>query len=189
MRSRGIPASAAIAIPNGRNSSSGAEWASLPIVNHSTPSSRARVASSTFRSCRGTVASSSSALPRPRGLGEHAAPVGDEADPPAVHPGLRVREHVQPRLPEGGEVALGLVVLRPQLGVERAEHQVEARERLVVHVDRAVGEQIDLHRAEHAERVALLLEPAVHRVDHAALLRELVGRHAVRDRERLLSGR
>ena len=118
-------------------------------------------------------------------LGEHAAPVGDQAEPPAVHPGLRVREHVQPRLPERGEVALGLVLLRSQLGVERAEHQVEARERVVVHVDRAVGEQIDLHRAEHAERVALLFERAVHRVDDAALLRELGGRHAVRDHERL----
>ena len=39
-------------------------WASLPIENHSTPSSRAMVASSTLRSCRHTVASSSSAFPR-----------------------------------------------------------------------------------------------------------------------------
>ena len=184
MRSRGIPASTAIAIPNGRSSSSRAAWASLPIVNHSTPSKReaGELAVQILPPHRRVELQR---LPQPCGLAEYRAPIGDEADPPAVHPGLRVGEHVEARLVEGGEVALGLVVLRPQLGVERAEYQVETRERVVVHVERAIGEQIDLHRAEHAERVTVLLESAVQRVDRASLLRELGGRHAVRDREGL----
>ena len=69
--------------------------------------------------------------------------------------------------------------------MERPEHEVEARERLVVHVQAAVGERVDLDRAKDAERVAVVLEPTIDGVDRPALFSELFRCHPVRDRERL----
>ena len=92
---------------------------------------------------------------------------------------------MQPRLPKRGEVSLGLVLGRSELGVERAEYEIQIRERRVVHVEGSVGEHVELDRAKDPEWVAQILEPAIDRVDRAALFGQLVRRHAVRDLQRL----
>lgn len=96
-----------------------------------------------------------------------------------------MREHVQPWLTKCGDVPIRLVDARTQLRVERTEHQIQTGQRRVVHVERAVGKQVDLHRSQDAEGVADALEVRVEGVDGPPLLGELLRRHPVRDPQRL----
>jgi hypothetical protein len=94
-------------------------------------------------------------------------------------------EDVDGRVPQGGQVALRLILADPQLRMEGTEHDVQGRERLRLHVGRSVREDIHLDRAEDAERVARRAQLCVQLVDPDALPREPLLVHAVRDLEAL----
>ena len=69
--------------------------------------------------------------------------------------------------------------------MERSEDEVEGREHLRLHVGGPVDEDVHLHRAEHAERVACSGQLRVQLVDPNDLTRQPLLAHPVRDREAL----
>jgi hypothetical protein len=74
-----------------------------------------------------------------RRLLEHALPFAPEAGPAAVDATPGMGQHVHGRVAHRGHVSIGLVLRQPQLGVERAEHQIESTQRVAVHVLLSLG--------------------------------------------------
>ena len=77
----------------------------------------------------------------------------------ADHPAGAVAEDVDVRRGDGPHHPLGhRLALHPQLGVDAGDDDVESAEHVVVVVERAVLEDVDLDAGEDAERRQLLVE-------------------------------
>ena len=86
--------------------------------------------------------------------GEHVVGVERRRRPLADHPAGAVAEDVDVRVGDGQHHPLGhLLALHAQLGVHAGDDDVEALEQVVVEVERAVLEDVDLHPGEDPEVV------------------------------------
>ena len=84
------------------------------------------------------------------------------------------------RARHGEHHALGHgLALHPQLGVDAGHDDVESGEQVVVAVERAVFEDVDLDAGEDPERREVGVQP----VEHVELLQKSLAREAVRDRQ------
>ena len=132
-----------------------------------------------------------------RGGAVDGVPVEVEVVAGADHPPRRVRDHVDVRVLDRVEDALGQLGTRlAARDVERSDDQVERREQLVWIVELAVGADLELAAVQQAEalvvrlgrrRPSLLLrrEALVEGADERALFLDALGGEAARDRERL----
>lgn len=90
-------------------------------------------------------------------------------------PARRVAEDGEVRIVHRAEHAVGhRTLVEPEARVDGADHVVEARERLVVVVHAAIGQDVGLDPLEHPEAIELLVHP----VDLRVLLEHALGREA-----------
>ena len=89
-----------------------------------------------------------------RGAAGDALPVRAEARPEVVDAAARMREHVNVGVGERREISLRLILPETELGMERAEHEVEPRERGGIHVAGAFRREVHLDRSKGPGRHA-----------------------------------
>ena len=114
----------------------------------------------------------------PGGGLEHDVPVRHHARPRSGHPAARVRENPNRRVLKSGEHAIRLIVVLPQLGVRRREHDIEGGRLVVgeIEVTRRVDVRLDPLQQPESAAVA-----CVDAVDRQPLRRGFGHRHAAGD--------
>ncbi len=115
-----------------------------------------------------------------RGGLEDGIPVRDHARPRAGDPAARMRENPNRRVLKRGEHAIRLIVVLPQLGVRRRQHDVEGGRLVVgeIEVPRRVDVRLDPLQQPESAAVA-----CVDPVDSHPLRRGFRHRHATGDSE------
>ena len=142
------------------------------------PNARACRASVKSRSWRAGSPSISIATPRCAAASNTSVPVRDHPGPRSGDPAARVRENSNRRVLKRGEHAIRLIVVLPQLGVRRRQHDVEGGRLVVGEIELTRGVDVRFDTLQQAESTAV---PCVDSVDGLTLRRGLLHRHTAGD--------
>ena len=115
-----------------------------------------------------------------RGRLENDVPVCNDTRPRSGNPAARMRENPNRRVLKSGEHAIRLIVVLPQLGVRRRQHDVEGRRLIVGEIEMARRVDVRLNPLQQSESAAVACVDAV---DSEPLRRGFGHRHAAGDSE------